>query len=181
MDDTREDRQAIQPVLRQIMMYPLADYDGRMKSTDWSTLPKLPFTAGSAGRPSGSFRKIFDQLATVLADAPPLPGEEGRYAQALAVLEAMQSNPRLKPAMIKAAAEAGAALVDPLFEFRNFGQQLPGHWRTIANGAAFGLDYLTRTPWRNPTSWSTRRCRRNISIWTSMHKAAGSTAPTTIG
>ena len=57
MDDTREDRQAIQPVLRQIMMYPLADYDGRMKSTDWSTLPKLPFTAGSAGRPSGSFPK----------------------------------------------------------------------------------------------------------------------------
>jgi len=146
MDDTREDRQAIQSVLRQIMMYPLADYDGRMKSTDWSTLPKLPFTAGSAGEIKWVVpEKIFDQLATVLADAPPLPGEEGRYAQALAVLEAMQSNPRLKPAMIKAAAEAEAQLVDPLFEFRNFGQQLPGNWSMIANGAAFGLDYFTRT------------------------------------
>jgi hypothetical protein len=42
MDDTPEDRQAIQPVLRQIMMYPVSEYDGTMKSIDWSTIPHLP-------------------------------------------------------------------------------------------------------------------------------------------
>jgi hypothetical protein len=42
MDDTLEDRQAIQPVLRQIMMYPVSKYDGTMKSIDWSTIPHLP-------------------------------------------------------------------------------------------------------------------------------------------
>src|SRR5215475_3750856 len=39
MDDTPEDRRAIQPVLQQMTMYPLAEYDGRMKSTDWTALP----------------------------------------------------------------------------------------------------------------------------------------------
>jgi hypothetical protein len=46
---------------------------------------------------------------------------------------------------VEAAIEADAQLVKPLFEFRNYGLQLPGHWSTIANGAAFGTDYLTRT------------------------------------
>jgi hypothetical protein len=32
-------------VLPQIMMYPLADFDGTMKSTDWSKLKKVPATA----------------------------------------------------------------------------------------------------------------------------------------
>ena len=32
-----------------------------------------------------------------------------------------------------------------MFEFRNFGLQLPSYWSTISNGAAFGTDYLTRT------------------------------------
>jgi hypothetical protein len=36
-------------------------------------------------------------------------------------------------------------LVKPLFEFRNWGQQLPHHWSTISNEAAFGVDYFTRT------------------------------------
>jgi hypothetical protein len=35
--------------------------------------------------------------------------------------------------------------VTPLFEFRNWGLQLPYHWSTQINGAAFGADYFTRT------------------------------------
>ena len=61
------------------------------------------------------------------------------------MLEAAKHDPKLKAAMIEAAVEADEQLVKPLFEFRNFGQQLPDHWSTIANGAAFGTDYLTRT------------------------------------
>jgi hypothetical protein len=81
----------------------------------------------------------------VLADAPPLPGEEARYAQVLAVLAAAKDNPKLKQAMTEAAKETEERLVKPLFQFRNYGQQLPHNWSTISNEAAFGTDYYTRT------------------------------------
>jgi hypothetical protein len=146
MDDTPEDRKALQPVLRQIMLYPLAEYDGRMKSIDWNTIKKLPNAATGEQEiiwvPPEAF---VDTLPIVLADAPPLPGEEARYAQVLAVIEAARNDPKLKAAMTQAAAEADEKLVKPLFEFRNYGQQLPHHWSTISNEAAFGVDYFTRT------------------------------------
>ncbi|MGC1576524.1 MAG: DUF1254 domain-containing protein [Beijerinckiaceae bacterium] len=146
MDDTPEDREAIQPVLRQIVMYPLAEYDGTMKSIDWSKIARLPNAATGEQEivwvPPEAF---VDTLPTVLADAPPLPGEEARYAQLSAVLVAARSDPKLKAAMTEAAVEADEQLVKPLFEFHNYGQQLPHHWSTISNEAAFGVDYFTRT------------------------------------
>ncbi|WP_197370596.1 DUF1254 domain-containing protein, partial [Streptomyces clavuligerus] len=39
MDDTDADRAAIQPVINQIMMYPLAEYTGKLQTTDWSQAP----------------------------------------------------------------------------------------------------------------------------------------------
>jgi hypothetical protein len=145
-DDTAEDKQAIQGVLQQVMMYPLSEFDGTMKRRDWSKIPKVAGAASGEGETKWVFpEKIFDELPGVLADAPPLPGEEARYAQVRAVLEAMKSNPALKAAMIKAAQEAEAQLVDPLLQFRNYGEQLPYNWSTISNEAAFGTDYFTRT------------------------------------
>ena len=145
-DDTPEDKRAIQDVLTGIVMYPLADYDGRMKRIEWSKLPKVP------GAPPGEEEtrwvfpeKFFDELPVVLADAPPLPGEEARYAQVLAVLAAAKDNPEMKQAMVDAATDAEEKLVNPLFQFRNYGQQLPHHWSTISNESAFGADYFTRT------------------------------------
>jgi hypothetical protein len=145
-DDTPEDKRAIQGVLNGIAMYPLAEYAGRMKRMEWSKLPKVP------GAPHGeeetrwvSPEKFFDELPAVLADAPPLPGEEARYAQVLAVLAAAKDNPEMKQAMIEAAKDAEDKLVNPLFQFRNYGQQLPHHWSTISNESAFGTDYFTRT------------------------------------
>lgn len=63
----------------------------------------------------------------------------------LAVIDAAKNDPKLKAVLVQAANEADAKLVKPLFEFRNYGLQLPGHWSTISNGAAFGTDYFTRT------------------------------------
>ena len=48
-------------------------------------------------------------------------------------------------AMIDEATKADKSLVDPLLQFRNYGVQLPHHWSTVSNGAAFGTDYFTRT------------------------------------
>jgi hypothetical protein len=145
-DDTPQDKRAIQEALTGIAMYPLAEYDGRMKAMEWSKLPKV------AGAPPGEEEtrwvlpeKFFDELPAVLADAPPLPGEEARYAQVLAVLAAAKDNPKIKQAMIEAARDAEEKLVNPLFQFRNYGQQLPHHWSTISSESAFGTDYFTRT------------------------------------
>jgi hypothetical protein len=145
-DDTPEDKRAIQGVLTGIAMYPIAEYDGRMKRMEWSKLPKVP------GAPPGEEEtrwvipeKFFDEFPTVLADAPPLPGEEARYAQVLAVLAAAKDNPEMKQVMIEAAKDAEEKLVNPLFQFRNYGQQLPHNWSTISNESAFGTDYFTRT------------------------------------
>ncbi len=146
MDDTPEDRQAIQTVLQQIMAYPLAEYDGSVKSKDWGALPESGSHGAGQAETQWVFpEKFFDQLPEVLQDVPPLPGEEARYAQVLAVIDAAKDDPSLKAAMTRAAKDADAQLVKPLFEFRNFGLQLPGNWSTISNGAAFGTDYLTRT------------------------------------
>ena len=145
-DDTPEDKQAIQRVLRQVLMYPLSEFDGAMKNKDWSRVPIAPSTqTGDEEVKWVVPEKFFDELPAVLADAAPLPGEEARYAQVRAVLEALKSNPALKREMTEAAIEADAQLIKPLFEFRNYGQQLPHYWSTISNEAAFGTDYFTRT------------------------------------
>lgn len=127
-------------------MYPLKEFDGRMKSIDWASLPKLP--AGPPGEEETRWvfpDKFVDQLPLALADAPPLPGEEARYAQVAAVLAAANDDPKLKHAMTEAAEAEEEQLVTPLFQFRNYGRQLPHHWSTIVNESAFGTDYFTRT------------------------------------
>lgn len=145
-DDTPEDKRAIQSVLPGIMMYPAAQYDGRMKSTDWANLSQAPPPPPSDEESRWVFpEKLVEELPLVFADAPPLPGEEARYAQVLAVVAAAKDNPKLKQAMIDGAKEADERLVTPLFQFRNYGQQLPYNWSTISNESAFGTDYFTRT------------------------------------
>jgi hypothetical protein len=145
-DDTPKDKEAVQGVLRKVMMYPVFEYDGTVKSTDWSKLKKVPSTSSSELETHWVFpEKFLDELPAVLADAPPLPGEEARYAQMRALLMAMGNDPLLKQSANQAVVDAEQQLVTPLFQFRNYGQQLPHYWSTISNEAAFGVDYFTRT------------------------------------
>jgi hypothetical protein len=146
-DDTPDDNKAVRSVTQQVMMYPLSEFDGKMKSRDWTTLPKAP-PAAQGGAEEVKWvvpEKFVDELAVALADAPPLPGEEARYAQVRAMLDAAKRDSRLKDAFTRGAIEADTQLVKPLFEFRNYGIQLPHNWSTQSNGAAFGTDYFTRT------------------------------------
>ena len=145
-DDTPEDKRAIQSVLPGVLVYALAEYDGTMKSKDWANLKKMPGAKdGDTETKWVVPEKFVDELGPVLADAPPLPGEEARYAQVLAVLEAAKRDPKIRQAMTEGARAADTELVEPLFQFRNYGQQLPHNWSTISNEAAFGSDYFTRT------------------------------------
>ena len=145
-NDTPEDKRAIQAVLPGIMMYPLSEYDGAMKTKDWGDLPRAPAPPASEEETQWVIpEKFVAELPAVLADAPPLPGEEARYEQVRAVLAAVKDSPTLMQAMIEGAKEADEKLVKPLFQFRNYGQQLPFNWSTISNESAFGTDYFTRT------------------------------------
>jgi hypothetical protein len=86
MDDTPEDRKAVQPVLREVMIYPLSEFDGSIKRMDWSKIPETPAVATTDEELKWVVPEtFFDELPATLADAPPLPGEEARYAQVLAV------------------------------------------------------------------------------------------------
>ena len=148
MDDTAEDRQAIQATIAGIDVYPLAQFDGKMKTHDWRKLPALKSPTGDdgAGETKWVFPdKFFDELPAVLADAPPLPGEEARYAQVRAVLEAAKREPALKAAMIDEATKTEKELVDPVLQFRHWGLRAGNNWSTTSNNAAFGTDYFTRT------------------------------------
>jgi len=145
-DDTPEDKKAVQTPVRQVMMYPLAEFDGTMKNRDWSALPKFP--SQSQGDEEVKWvvpETFFDVLPAVLADAGPLPGEQARYLQIRSVLEAAGKEPKLKEALVRGAVDADKELVAPLFEFRNYGLPLAHNWTTQSNGAQFGTDYFTRT------------------------------------
>ncbi len=146
LSDTPEDLQAVQKLTQGINVYPLAEYDGKMKIKDWKTIPNFPTSSQSNEETHWVFpEKIFDELPAVLKDAPAHEGEQARYAQLLAVIDAAKKDPKIKDAMIEAAKEADEQIIKSVFDFHNWGIQLPYHWSTINNGAAFGTDYFTRT------------------------------------
>jgi hypothetical protein len=132
-------------VVNQIAAYPLAKFDGKAKVTDWKKAPDFP---GDTGKSEVKWVKpelFAEQLPDIIEEVPPLPGEEAWYGQVRAVLAAAEKEPRFKKVLTEAATSAEEELVEPLFQFRNYGLPLPGNWTTQNNGAMFGLDYYTRT------------------------------------
>ena len=147
MDDTAEDRAALQPLVNQISVYPLADYDGTMKVVDWSAAPSF----GDAGSTSGEQETqwvdpetFFTSFGEILDEVPPLPGEEALYGWFRTVLEAAERDEEVAAACRAAALEADAT-IKQLFEFRNYGIPVGANWTTQRSGAQFGTNYLMRT------------------------------------
>ena len=146
MDDTPEDRAAVQTPVSQIDLYPLSAFDGKLKTTDWKALPKLPSTSQGSEETRWVVPEQFaDVLGPVLDEVPPLPGEEAQYANLRALLDAASRDAGLKKALTEGAASADKDLVAPLFQFHTWGIPLPRNWTTQKNGAQFGTDYFTRT------------------------------------
>jgi hypothetical protein len=146
-DDTPEDKVAIQRVLTQVMVYPLTEYDGQMKTRDWSKTPSFPAPAGAG---SGETKwvlpeKFFDQLPEVLQTVPPLPGEEALYDTIGSVLDAAAKDQQIKVTLTQTAVDAEEELIKPLFDFHNNGRPIGNGWNSPPNGARWGTDYLSRT------------------------------------
>jgi hypothetical protein len=147
VNDDPADKAAVQKVINGITMYPLSQFDGTLKTQDWSAIPIFPNDSSNQGEQETQWvvpEKFFDTLGGVLDEVPPLSGEEAIYANVRAVLAAAAKSPPLADALRQSAVEANRDLIAPLFEFKNSGLSLPHNWTTINNGAAFGIDYLTR-------------------------------------
>jgi hypothetical protein len=143
---TPEDTQAVQPLVSQIMMYPLSKFTGQMQTMDWSKLPNIPSPGGGQEETKWVVpEKFFDELGDLLDEVPPMSGEEPMYANTRRILDAAQKDPKLKAALVASAIDSDKNIVTPLFQFRNYGLPLPNNWTTQKNGAAFGTDYYTRT------------------------------------
>jgi len=149
MDDTAEDKAAIQPVLSQVNFYPLSEFDGKMKIKDWSKLPQLP-----APWPAGQRKELpqvhpetfFDELPAVMKSVPPLPGEEALYNWISSVLEAAAKDPEIKKSLKETGLAAEREMITPvLLQWRLNGRPAGNGWNSPVNNAQWGNDYLNRT------------------------------------
>ncbi|WP_313378060.1 DUF1254 domain-containing protein [Achromobacter insolitus] len=149
MDDTDQDREAIQKKLNQVVFYPLKDFNGKMKSIDWKTTPDIPnpnADSASAGETRWVVpEQFFDQFGQVLKMVPPLPGEEAMYAQFRSVMDASAKDPAIKEALIQVAKETEELVIDPFFQWKHNGKPAGNNWNRSVNNAQTGLDYFNRT------------------------------------
>ena len=145
MDDTAEDRRAIQPLINQVLYYPLSEFDGKMKTKDWSKLPHFPAPASKGETKWVNPETFFDQLPGVMKSVPPLPGEESLYNWIGSVLDAAAKDPAIRQTMKQTAVAAESELITPFFEWRYNGRSAGNGWNSPVNNAKWGTDYLTRT------------------------------------
>ena len=144
-DDTPEDKAAIQPLLSQVAVYPLSEFDGKVKTMDWKSTPSYPAPPSTGGETKWvDPEKFFDQLPLILKQVPPMAGEEALYITFQSVLDAAAKDPKLKQTLVQAAVAAEKDLISPLFEFHNNGRPIGNGWNSPPNGANWGYDYLSR-------------------------------------
>jgi hypothetical protein len=147
MDDTAEDHKAIQGVLSQVEFYPLSQFDGNMKTRDWSKLPIFP-APKSSGKGEAKWvnpETYFDELPAVMKQVLPLPGEEALYNWIGSVLEAAAKDPAIKKTLTETAVAAERELIAPFFQWRYNGRSAGNGWNSPINNAKWGTDYLNRT------------------------------------
>jgi len=149
LNDTPEDHAAIQPALSQIQFYPLSQFDGTMKTKDWSKLPVVnrkgaPAKYSSTQPPWVDPATFFDHLPTVIKQVPPMPGEEALYKWIGSVLDAAAKDPEVMKTLRDTAFTADKELIAPMMRWRYNGQPAGNGWTSPANNGAFGTDYIHR-------------------------------------
>ena len=141
MNDTPEDRAAIRPLVDKVVVYPLAEFDGQMKTLDYAALPHFPAPPTSSD--GGELKwvdpeKFFDELPSVLDDVPPLPGEEAIYANLRQLVNAARANPALAKLLTETAIASEREIVSPTFQWRHNGVPTANNWNRSVTGAEFG-------------------------------------------
>ncbi|MFH1037308.1 MAG: DUF1254 domain-containing protein [PVC group bacterium] len=144
MNDTDEDRAALQPLINQVEGYPLSQYDGTLKTKDWSKIPSFPVEGAAAGEIHWVRDEFFwDDLAKVLAENAPRPGEEAMVENFRRLIEKRDRDPAVK-AGLERAVHAGSRLVSAGFPYSNQEDKFGSGWAGNLTGGAFGSHYLNR-------------------------------------
>ncbi|MGA0617118.1 DUF1254 domain-containing protein [Paracoccus sp. KR1-242] len=146
-NDTDEDRAAIQPLINQVVAYPLSEFTGEMKTIEWATAEDIPTPDSGSGAETRWVvpEKYFDQLPEILAMVPPLPGEESMYAQYRWLMDLAAKDPDLKAAIVDEAAKAEEEIISPFLQWQHNGAPAGNGWNRSLNNAEFGVDYFNRT------------------------------------
>ena len=145
-DDTPDDLRAVQAVINQIVFYPLSEFDGKLKTKDWSSIPDFPVpkSSGAGEAPWVDPMTFFDQLPEVMRLVLPMPGEEALYAWIGSVLDGARTDPQIKKTLQETAVSAEKELITPLFQWRHNGAPAGNGWNSPVNNARWGTDYLNR-------------------------------------
>lgn len=149
LDDTAQDRKAIQPLVSQIMAYPLSEYDGKMKTKDWAAIPTLSDPAGGTQGSGAETQWVkpeafFAELPAVMKEVPPQPGEEAVYGWISSLLDAAAKNPQVAETLKQAAVDADKEMMPEMHQYSFAGVPVGNGWVAPINGAEFGTDYYTR-------------------------------------
>lgn len=145
-DDTPEDKKAIQLFINQVVAYPLSKFDGKMKTIDWSGVPDIPGPKATGEETHWVVpEKFFDQFPQVLANVPPLPGEEALYSNFKALMEAADKDPAIKKLLVETAVVTEKEVIKPFFEWKHNGHPAGNGWNRSENNAKAGFDYFNRT------------------------------------
>lgn len=146
-DDTPEDKAAIQPLIDQVVFYPLTEFDGKMKTIDWSTAPDIQGEQ-SQGKSETKWvipEKFFEQLPEVLEIVPPQAGEEAMYAQYRHLLDIAAKDTVVKKQLVEEAIAAEEEVIKPFFRWEHNGVPAGNGWNRSVNNAKWGVDYFDRT------------------------------------
>ena len=152
LDDTPEDKQAIQSVLELVYRCIRSANTTAPRRVRTGMQTPRGFVLRRKKKERGETQWVFpekfvDKLSGRARRRAAAAGRGGALRPGPGVLiDAANRDPKLKAAIARGCARRRRRnLVKPLFEFRNCGQQLPHHWSTISNEADFGTDYFTRT------------------------------------
>jgi hypothetical protein len=145
MDDTEADHSAVQAPLSQVVYYPLSEFDGKMKTKDWSKLPHFPAPKTTGETKWVNPETFFDELPMVMKQVPPMPGEEALYKWISSVLDAAAKDPTIKQTLKETAVAAERELIEPFFQWRYNGLPAGNGFNSPVNNAEWGTDYLNRT------------------------------------
>lgn len=146
LNDTAEDRAAVRPLVNQVVVYPLTEFDGQMKTMDYANVPHFPaMNSGDGGETKWVVpEKFFEVLPGVLDDVPPLPGEEAIYANLRQLMNAAHADPTIAKLLTDVAIASEREIVQPFFQWRHNGAPAGNGWNRSQHNAEFGVDYFNR-------------------------------------